>query len=502
LIFFPPWSDLASASPAMRSAWEGEMGIREKYRRYFEGLIFTDRVPMEQGSDEDAPLLYPVGLNLVKMLCLAQTDSAFGEWEDNIISFEVTRDELADSDTKAAIELLNQIATTSSLNSMLWEVELDRNVYGGGVWKISPDLKKPGHVKWTHIPLEGFFPVWDPDDENELLECFAVSIMSAEQAKQAYGMDVSVPNGEIIQRVEHWTRFEYSNVINGIKIDAYSGINPWGFVPFVYVPRFRTSNWWGDAMTEDVMKAQDELNMRVADIGEALNYNAHPVRWGRNLPKSFNTRNYEMGPNALWDLGRTIGNSPPPEVGVLEAKNAVSDGAFQFVDFLYDWSRTSVFAPPIAFGEDSDSAPKGGPVLEIRMWPLIKYVRRTRAYMGEAIARAIRMSALILQQKHITGVPARALTAMVDGSVKPHFFDIMPRDHVAIVDEVIKLMSTTPPTISIETAQKILGRGSSEVDRISTMLKNKLFYPPEPMPSNKTKEALAGAETPQAQVED
>jgi hypothetical protein len=477
------------------------MAIREQYRRYFDGMIFHDRVPLEQGSDEEAPLLYPVGLNLVKMLCLAQTDSAFGEWDDNIISFEVTRDDLADGSTKAAIDLLNDIATTSSLNSTLWEVELDRNVYGGGVLKIVPDLKKPGHIRWMHIPLEGFFPVWNPDDENELLECFAVSILSSEQAKEAYGLDVDVPNGQIIQRVEHWTRSNYTNVINGIKIDAYSGINPWGFIPFVYIPRFRTSNWWGDAMTEDVMKAQDELNMRVADIGEALNYNAHPVRWGRNLPKAFKTSNFEMGPNALWDLGRTIGNSPPPEVGILEAQSSAPDAAFKFVDFLYDWSRTSVFAPPISFGEDSDTSAKSGPVLEIRMWPLIKYVRRTRAYMGEGLTRAIRMSALILQQKRITEVPSRALTAMLNGSVKPHFYDIMPRDHVAIVDEVVKLMSTTPPSISLESAQKALGRGTGEVDRITDMLKNKLFYPPEMPKSNDTKEALAGKETPQPEVE-
>jgi hypothetical protein len=38
------------------------------------------------------------------------------------------------------------------------------------------------------------------------------------------------------------------------------------------------------------------------------------------------------------------------------------------------------------------------------------------------------------------------------------------------VDEVVKLLSTTPPAISLETAQEALGRGMSEVTRIITMM--------------------------------
>jgi hypothetical protein len=44
------------------------------------------------------------------------------------------------------------------------------------------------------------------------------------------------------------------------------------------------------------------------------------------------------------------------------------------------------------------------------------------------------------------------------------------------VDEVVKLMTTNPPTISIETAQKILGRGPGELEKIKAMLNMTELY--------------------------
>jgi hypothetical protein len=218
------------------------------------------------------------------------------------------------------------------------------------------------------------------------------------------------------------------------------------------------------------MDSQDELNMRVADIGEAINYNAHPTRWGINLPRDFTKENFPLGSNAMWNLGRSIGGFKP-EVGMLEAKTAVSPSAFEYVKFLYDWSRTSVFAPPIAFGEDNGGGQRSGATLEIRMWPLIKAVRRSRTYLSKSISRALKISAAILDAKSFPDVPKRAVASLKSGNIVPSFHDVLPRDHAAVVDEVVKLLATDPPAISIETAQTILGRGNGEVTRIEEMLK-------------------------------
>src|SRR5690349_20491763 len=77
------YSDVGkSASPIQRDTWALLRTEYDKAVRYYTGDIFRDRVETETG-DSDAPLLYPVGVNLVKLLTLSMTDALFGENDDS-----------------------------------------------------------------------------------------------------------------------------------------------------------------------------------------------------------------------------------------------------------------------------------------------------------------------------------------------------------------------------------------------------------------------------------
>ena len=138
------------------------------------------------------------------------------------------------------------------------------------------------------------------------------------------------------------------------------------------------------------------------------------------------------------------------------------------------------------------------------MWSLIKAIRRSRSYLVEGLGRTIRMTAEIYRQKAHSDIPVNAVKKLLDGSIRPVLADILPKDHQAIVDEVVKLSSTTPISISLETSQKILGRGTGEVDRIKKELADKVLHPPAPEPtnpkdpkSNDIKEGIKGKAMPQ-----
>lgn len=470
---FPEWSDLGNkfVGETTRDTWDQMISNSELYRRYFEGEIFDETIGEVVNSDPEKPLLYPVGLNLAKILALAQTDAMFGEWDDNIVMFGVRNDiEPTDADT-SAIELAGRIMEDSNAASILWEIELDRNIFGGGAFKIEVNMDSPSKIKWKRLTRDQFFPVWNPADVDDLLEVYVVMSMTPEQAQQLYGFK---PKSErsYVQRIEHWTKNHYETFIDGELVSDFSGVNPWGLVPFVYVPRYRFIDWYGEALTKDIIPVQDELNGRVADVAEAINYNAHPTRWGRNLPRGFNGKNFPLAANAFWDLGRSMPNADPPEVGILEATAAVQPGVFEYVNFLINWSRNAATSPPIAFGEDDGGGQRSGITLEIRMWPLIKATRRSRAYMIAGITRALKISAQILKQKSFPDIKSRSLDSLINGRIKPLFAEMLPRDQATLVDEVVKLLSTDPPSISIETIQDILGRGQGEVKRIIAMLKN------------------------------
>jgi hypothetical protein len=493
---YPDFSDLTQAGSSTKSAWQYHLAKLQEYYYYIEGRVFEEKVPGNIPNGEDAPMMYPLSMNLCKMLCVAQADSMFGEWEDQIVKFAVRDDGASDETSKKAISLIDDILLNSNANSMFWEMEFTRNAFRGAPMKVSPTLTYP-YIRWSAPPVESFMPVWDVEDPNKLLEVYLVYQITSDQAKLIYNYD---GGPELPYRVEHWTPNIYENFLDGNKIEKDSGRNPWGVVPFIYVPRVRTTDWYGDALTEEVMPVQNELNARLADIGEAINYNAHPVRWGFNLPKSFNTKNFPLDPNSLWDLGKSIGNSPPPAVGMLEAKEAVSQGVLDYVQFIYDWGRATSSTPPVAFGEDEGSQ-RSGSTLEIRMWSLIKSVRRSRSYFGEGLDQAIKLSGTILKQKGHSDIPAASIGKLMDRSIRPVLAEILPRDHAAIVDEVVKLRSTKPsPSISLETSQKVLSRGAGEVDRIKTEMADKVLNPPAPVKSNDTLEGMKGKTAPQSET--
>ena len=140
-IDFPSWSDLGmeeSLSERTRFAWDYQLMFCERYRRYFDGDVFQDTIEVEKGNEDEDTLLFPIGLNLVKMLTMAQADAAFGEWSEQPIRWSVGQDMEVTPPDEKAISLLTNIMDISGAGAMFWEMELERNVYGGSAMKISP----------------------------------------------------------------------------------------------------------------------------------------------------------------------------------------------------------------------------------------------------------------------------------------------------------------------------------------------------------------------------
>lgn len=475
MLNFPEWSDLGNVISDSTSVdlWSNMLMEIEKYRWYFDGDVFSEKVPQEASNQEEEIYLFPLAINLVKMLCVAQADSFFGEWKERPVTWVPKIDIVPDDGDREACDLLNAIMDGSNCNSMLWEHELDRNMFGGGAIKISNNPAYPGHIRWSRITRDCYYPIWDPVDPDALLACYFITTMTPEQAKLKYGYETA---REYCTRIEKWTQSEYRTYIDDFEVSAFSGNNPWGLVPAVYTPRFRVHKYWGESLVKDVIPAQDELNMRLADIGDVISYNSHPIRWGVDLPSSFNAKNFPIGANSFWDLGRSFGANREPKVGVLEVENATTSQSFEYIKFIYDWTRTASSAPPIAFGEDNGGGQRSGITLEIRMWPLLRAIHRGRGYLTGSLMKAARISATILGQKRYEKITERSLKSIMAGRVIPSYADILPRDEAGTVDEIVKLLSTDPPGISLETSQQRLGRGPGEVDRIRSMLQDKELW--------------------------
>jgi len=459
----PGYSDLGKADSHTRNTWDARLQAYARYEYYFSGEVFGETV--KDSELADPPLLYPVGINVVKLLCQSLSDATFGEWDNLPLWYATRRGVVENTATQEASALLDRVLFQSDAESTLLEMELQRMLYGASVLKIRPSLRSKG-VEWLPVKPPSFFPVFNPHNRNQLIEAHTSKYLSKAQAKAFYGY---MGKKDEVLLEEHWDLHKHELVLDGKhRIPKFSGRNPYGLIPFVYIPRMRSTSTFGDAITDDIIPVQDELNMRVADVGDAINFNAHPTRWGLNMPLEFNSENYPIGSDVMWDIGRSFGEHHP-EIGLLEVKNPVPGGVLEHIQWLYDWVRTSTFAPPIAFGEDNGGGQRSGITLEIRMFPLIRAVKKHRAYLRTGMRHAAYITGRILEQKDFSRPQVRR--ALMDGDVEPYFADIMPRDRAKEVDEVVKRLSTVPPTISLEAALKTLGADSIEEERIEEMVK-------------------------------
>ena len=70
-----------------------------------------------------------------------------------------------------------------------------------------------------------------------------------------------------------------------------------------------------------------------------------------------------------------------------------------------------------------------------------------------------------------------AANRLRDGSLIPNYWPILPQDQSAIVDRVVKLLSSKVPAASMPTVLGMLNMGPSELERIKEMLQDPVFGP-------------------------
>lgn len=145
------------------------------------------------------------------------------------------------------------------------------------------------------------------------------------------------------------------------------------------------------------------------------------------------SRDFEMGADALWDLGSSVPGQDPPEVGVLPAQPEPAS-TFHFVNFLLDMTRQVSFTSPVAFGEDEGSQ-RSGVTLTLRLWPLLQQVKTTRIYWRGQLTD--------LHKKMLVMAKARDLTSRYDKAlagypVIPNFSDLVPQDRQLLIDEIVR----------------------------------------------------------------
>jgi len=275
---------------------------------------------------------------------------------------------------------------------------------------------------------------------------------------------------------------------------AMGGKNPFGLVPFQYIPRLRAGSFYGESLVKGLMGLQDEINARIADLGDAISGGVHGTRWVRNRPKG--ARGLRHDPHGFLDLGMPAGNHPPPEVGMLQPPDLPAN-SLELANKLIELFRQIAHTPPVAYGMDEGSQ-RSALTLAFRMFPFIAMVERYRRYWSWGFKAISRKALRIMRVKGLHGITEQHERQMLQVSWAP----AIPRDREQLINETVLLLNSA--LRSPETALQKLGDIPDEdigpeIERVKSFMEWKaglgaLGKPPE-------QEEIAPVDQPEARIE-
>ena len=496
------------------SLWHRQTDRYRDYWYYYDGEVLGEEVGAGVTESGETALKYPLKINLVKMAVQKHAFCLLGEYDETgILEFHAKRRKTQRSegegiDDPVAQEIdsfLEDVWDENNAMSILPEQARIAHVCGGAVFKVAYDGRKKNKVRLEVILPDYFFPVWDGGDYHNLLEAIISYQIPTKEAIHKYGLKPDSTTGDTVLYQEKWTKKEYEITVDGKPAVSphgipYLGPNPYidpetdeGIIPFEYMPVDRTGEFYGSSIVPGIMGLQDEFNVRLADIGDAINEAVHPLRFGRNLPKQRKT--IKLSRYRIVNLGQNPPNQDPPEVGYVPHPG-LPTGTDEFMDKVIEVFRQVAHTPPVAYGDDEGSQ-RSALTLAFRMWPTTSFTRDTRAIWTAGYASLNRKIMVIHMIK--AGKKSRTTINHLAYTLMTIWPPIIPRDREQIVNENVLLVQAK--LRSPEVALRNLG-GIDDVDAEIKKIKTWQEYLASLNPKQQGQPEQVGeqVEIPEAQV--
>lgn len=441
-----------------RNEWAQHFAETLASRYYYSG-DFAGEQQRATGDGKEPPLKYPLGVNIAKWLCMATSRILMGmldPTEDFTIDFKPAKDtDTARKQAERAGEAWEDIVEETPLLPHLLRGGPESGVDGGFYIQVKKVPLLPPRLIYRSD--SEVLPVWNPDNPDVFRECSLERVISGDDARdlaQRYGVLPSkwqlIGRGsELVTYVETWTETEQVILVDDQEIhrepNTLKGEDGRGIIPFVYFPRDRSQHeFYGDALVPDVVGLLKELNIRLKDVGDAVEYNAHPiitVANATNVPKQV------PPPGEIINLGRNTSVNNPganPEMVVLDSQG-VHESAFQFISLIVRMLFFMASITSVDVGEDEGSQ-RSGMTLEVRKLPALQQAKRTQAHWTRSMQRLVRISLMVYKASARNGsdvvVPRMR-------HIHPKWPELLPTDIKDIIHTIVQLLSPSDyPRIS------------------------------------------------------
>lgn len=410
----------------------------ERYREYY--LYYTGEIFDREAS------MQPISANYIELICNTHASYLWGQWEPQgtLVTWSVRSRRRGESvkDAEVIIDWLSSLF--DEYGDVLFDAGLDQSIYGDAViipyWDEDLQRVVPGTT-----PPETFYARWSSNNVNDVIEAIISYPITTLEAEEQYGYrpskisswksSISGMTGTLTYW-EHWTKTHCTRYINADVIDEFEHDSP-GVVPIVHAPNIRLDGeFYGRSDIDSVLRLQDEMNRRIADLGDIVAYASHPIILLKNYYGK--TSNLPVGPDAIWDLGRE------GEAEYLGMDGKLPVDVNQYIESIQRMIEDLSAVPPVAYGR-GDQTNRSGVALAMAMAPLVNLVNRKRMTWHKALMRYVHIAAMICERRGALPFDRELLTK--DVAIMPQFAPILPKDRASIVLENVSLVSNGLRTI-------------------------------------------------------
>jgi len=443
---FAPAFSLEDLPDFPYEAYSNQLSAYEEMENWFTGVALDNQPGLTKKSNLD---YYPMRINPLKRTVYKHAYMLFGEAETNattqVITKFIPRSDAQKEACAYAERLIADIWDANSGRALLMENAILSQIYGGCVFKISYvpwESKEYGGWREYPIRIETANPkevvlTPEPGDYYRLSDGWVVKQIRAAEARE-YGYNAA-DEDVYYYYTEHWEKDTYITRINDqvaykmIKGEPYplAGENPYGLIPLEYIPHIRAGNFLGLNVIDDLKGLIRELNLRMGDYGDAINDDAHPVIYIRDVngvPRMVTINDWLE----VVDLHSTMsmtGSEKSPTMEEVRSSHA-SAAMKDLVEQILNEYRRDAFIPAVADGEDEGSQ-RSGMTLATRFWPLISHTATERYFWTPGLNVMQNMILRILNTKNLAGVTEEHLSLKVKQQWAPQ----LPRDREAQVTE-------------------------------------------------------------------
>jgi len=245
-------------------------------------------------------------------------------------------------------------------------------------WEDSLGVFHEGKTRIIPLNPAHCFPEYHPHDRDRIL-----------RFKLKYRFWGTSPEGtrQVYTFTEILTDETIEQYINDELIDQYD--NPIGKVPVVHIPNVSiSSSPWGQADIWDIIPLNRELNEKVTEISDIINYHSAPV----TIITGAKASQLERGAKKVW-----AGLPKDARVYNLESRGEMS-GAMEYMSLIKQAMHEITGVPESALGKTQPISNTSGVALAIQYQPMMNRYNMKKVHFTKGL---IQLNELIIRTQAV-----------------------------------------------------------------------------------------------------